>query len=530
MGFRDVMRNGNGRRVLPALVIFLTLALGIALGTLVSQGVRASKEESRPAAVPIALPSPAQLSTSFAAIAANVESTVVNIHTESVIQVTRRRFRGQGEGPFGDLFERFFGGPEGGSGPPSRQSNLGSGVIIDEKGYILTNHHVVVRGQDGEVVDRIRVRLHGDEGVNQVYEAEVIGTDRETDLAVIKIDVDRPLPHAEFGDSDSMRVGDWVLAVGSPFGLRSSVTAGIISAKGRNLELGPQGQFKSYIQTDAAINPGNSGGPLVNLAGQVIGINTAIITRSRGYDGVGFAIPSKTARNVYNSIIQTGRVTRGSIGVTFNGVPNKSLLRGFGVDHGIIINKVEPNSPAEEAGLERGDVILTVEGESIHDGDQLVEIIAGTPINDSVAMEILRNGKKKKLAVKVADRSVLFAEELGYRREEVRGAPGAQGGNLGVTVRNLTSNQAREIASQLQVDEASAGVLVTDVDEGEFGKDALGIRANDVILEINRNPISGVSDFRRMEEELQSGADVVVLVARRGRRGFDTRFLAARMP
>ena len=529
MGFRDVMRNGKGRRVLPALVIFLTLALGIALGTMVSQGVRASKEEKRPSAIPIAMPSPAQLSASFAAIAESVEPTVVNIRSESVIQVTRRRPRSQQrEGPFGDLFDRFFGTPEG--GPPPRQSNLGSGVIVDEQGYILTNHHVVVRGRDGEVVDRIRVRLHGDEGVHQEYEAKVIGTDRETDLAVIKIDVDHPLPHAEFGDSESMRVGDWVLAVGSPFGLRSTVTAGIISAKGRDLEPGPQGQFKSYIQTDAAINPGNSGGPLVNLAGQVIGINTAIVTRSRGYDGVGFAIPSKTARTVYNSIIKSGRVTRGSIGVTFNAAPNEALLRGFGIDHGIVINQVEPGSPADRAGIQRGDVILGVDGTSVSDGDDLVEIIAATPVGDEVKIEILRDGKRKNLDVEIADRSVLFARDLGYRREEVRDAPGGRKGNLGVSVRNLTSNQAQEIAKQLQLDEASAGVLVTDVDEGEFGEDALGIRSNDVILEINRNPIGSAGDFRRLEEELESGMDVVILVARRGRGGFDTHFLAARMP
>ena len=393
MGFRNLINNRAGQRALPALIIFFTLTVGVILGTLVSQRVRASKDEGGRTTVPIAMPSPVQLSTSFASIAESIEPTVVNIRSESLAKSSSRRPREQQkEQPFGDLFDRFFQSPKG--NPPRRQSNLGSGVIVDEQGYILTNHHVVTRGQNGVIVDRIRVRLHGDEGVNQEYEAKVIGTDRETDLAVIKIDTGQSLPYADFGDSESMRVGDWVLAVGSPFGLRSTVTAGIISAKGRGLEPGPQGQFKSYIQTDAAINPGNSGGPLINLAGQIIGINTAIVTRGRGSDGVGFAIPSKTARNVYNSIIKSGRVVRGSIGVTFNAAPNEALLRGFGIDRGIIINQVSPNSPASKAGIQRGDVILGVDGVPVNNGDDLVGIVAATPVGDVVKITIHR-GKKK---------------------------------------------------------------------------------------------------------------------------------------
>ena len=475
------------------------------------------------------MPSPVQLSTSFASIAESIEPTVVNIRSESLAQSSSRRPREQQrEEPFGDLFDRFFRSPEG--SPPRRQSNLGSGVIVDERGYILTNHHVVTQGKNGEIVDRIRVRLHGDDGVNQEYEAKVIGTDRETDLAVIKIDAGQSLPHADFGDSESMRVGDWVLAVGSPFGLRSTVTAGIISAKGRGLEPGPKGQFKSYIQTDAAINPGNSGGPLINLAGQIIGINTAIVTRGRGSDGVGFAIPSKTARNVYNSIIKSGRVVRGSIGVTFNAAPNEALLRGFGIDRGIIINQVSPNSPASKAGIQRGDVILGVDGVPVNNGDDLVGIVAATPVGDVVKITIHRGRRKIILEVEIADRSILFAKDLGYLPKEGRDPSDMKEGSLGITVQDLTADQAEDIAEYLGLNESTPGVLVTAVNQGKFGEDALGMRANDVVLEINREPIRNSKDFREMESRLKSGMDVVVLVARQRRSGFDTHFLAARMP
>ena len=202
---------------------------------------------------------------------------------------------------------------------------------------------MVTQSGEDKPVDRINVFLHGDDSTK--FKAKIVGVDKWTDLAIIKIDADKPLTAAPFGDSDAMRVGDWVLAIGSPFGLDSTVTAGIVSAKGRDIEGGTQGQFKRFIQTDAAINPGNSGGPLVNLAGQVIGINTAIATQRGGYDGVGFAIPSNTARKVYNALITSGSVRRGAIGVQFYSQNNPALLRSFGTDHGIVINSVEAGSP-----------------------------------------------------------------------------------------------------------------------------------------------------------------------------------------
>jgi serine protease Do len=273
----------NGRRYLPAVIVALTLALGILIGTIISHRVRAARVGGpAPDAALLPAPSPAELSNSFATIAEAIEPAVVNINTESTVRITRRRFQVPDDTPFGDFFDRFFQfGPEGPVGE-FPQTSLGSGVILDKGGYIITNYHVIMRSGEDKPVDRIRVQLHGDENNPKGYEAKIIGSDKWTDLAVIKIEAGRPLPTTQFGDSDAMRVGDWVLAIGSPFGLDSTVTAGIVSAKGRDIEGGPEGQFKRFLQTDAAINPGNSGGPLVNMAGQVIGINTAIATR-RGF-------------------------------------------------------------------------------------------------------------------------------------------------------------------------------------------------------------------------------------------------------
>ena len=277
------------------LSILATLSVGILIGTVISYGVK-GKEGQKSDATPLSLPSPQQMSNTFSQIAKQLEPSVVNINTESTIKNVHRR-RGQNPddddsgGGMDDFFNHFFGGPGGQAVPgtpndgPIRERSLGSGVIVDPKGYIVTNRHVV------EKADRIRVRFEDDPPGVQ-HDAKVIGTDQETDLAVIKVDMDRALPSAKMGNSDSMQVGDWVLAVGSPFGLSETVTAGIVSAKGRDIV--PGRQFQTFIQTDAAINPGNSGGPLVNMNGEVIGINTAILSETNAYAGVGFALPSKT--------------------------------------------------------------------------------------------------------------------------------------------------------------------------------------------------------------------------------------------
>src|SRR5437016_6097927 len=361
----------NANRLASTLVILFTLALGILIGTIVSGGVR-GQERKTAEATPLRMPEPRQLSNQFTQISKAIEPAVVNINTESTVKPTVRR-RGQNPGgddensPFGDFFDKFFGG-QGGDAGPVRERSLGSGVIVDAKGFIITNRHVI------EKADRIRVRLQDDPPGVQ-HDAKVIGSDQETDLAVIKIEVDHGLPTAKIGSSDALQVGDWVLAIGSPFGLQATVTAGIVSAKGRNIV--PNRQFQSFVQTDAAINPGNSGGPLVNMASEVVGINTAILTETNAYAGVGFAMPSNTLVNVYNQLIGTEhRVTRGSIGVEFAAQPVPAIARVYGVQSGVTISNVVAGSPADSAGLKVGDTITSVDGKDVKNGDELVADIA----------------------------------------------------------------------------------------------------------------------------------------------------------
>jgi serine protease Do len=520
----------NGRRFLPAVVIGVTLAIGILIGSLASRGVRAGKVSPLAAdAKPLPAPSPVELSNSFAKIAEDLEPAVVNINTETTVRVFRKRTPGQDDSPYDDFFDRFFHfGPPDGFPGDYRQQSLGSGVILDKNGYILTNHHVITQSGEEKTVDRINVYLHGDD--NTKHKARVVGTDRWTDLAVIKIDANRPLPTAQFGDSDSMRVGDWVLAIGSPFTLEGTVTAGIISAKGRDIEGGPEGQFKRFLQTDAAINPGNSGGPLVNLAGQVVGINTAIATRRGAYDGVGFAIPSNTARKVYNSLISTGSVRRGAIGVTFSSSTNPALLRSFRTDHGIVIQSVEPGTPAAHAGLMRGDVILAVDGKPISTGDELVSIVSDSEIGRKLKLDFLRDGKNMSTEVEVGDRNKIVGELRGRPGEEGGEEPAEEGGGvMGVAVRNLPREQAQDLADQLHL-EGRQGVIVMDVKPGSFAADLM-VQRGDVILSLNRKPVASVEDFNRLQGQLKSGQDVLLLIARRNmQRGFSTYFLADRLP
>src|SRR5271170_1266873 len=360
--------------------IVTTLALGILIGTVVSSGVKGKEGQKPSDATPLTVPSPQQLSSAFSQIAKQLGPSVVNINTESTIKTQRRRRGGQnpddddngGNGGMDDFFNHFFGGPGGQGGTSGdgsiRERSLGSGVIVDPKGYIVTNRHVV------EKADRIRVRLQDDPPGVQ-HDAKVIGEDQETDLAVIKIDLDRAVPWAKMGNSDSMEVGDWVLAIGSPFGQVGTVTAGIVSAKGRDIV--PNRQFQTFIQTDAAINPGNSGGPLVNMNGEVIGINTAILSETNAYAGVGFSLPSNTVVQVYNQLIgPEHRVSRGSIGIQFDAVENPAIARVYGNGTGVTISSVVAGSPADQAGLKVGDTITIVDGKKVTKGAELVADIA----------------------------------------------------------------------------------------------------------------------------------------------------------
>ena len=531
-GFRQRFK---ANRFASMLVILATLSLGILIGTVVSGAVKGKEQNSSADATPLKVPSPVQMSNQFSTIARELEPSVVNINTESTIKNPHRRMMPQGpdegpgggdeDNPFQDFFNRFFGGQPGqggggggqgfGNAPDMRERSLGSGVIVDSKGYILTNNHVV------EKADRIRVNLMGDPET-VTYNATVIGTDAETDLAVIKIDAKKPLPAAKMGNSDSMNVGDWVLAIGSPFGLNETVTAGIVSAIGRNIV--PGRQFESFIQTDAAINPGNSGGPLVNMDGQVIGINTAIYTSGGGYQGVGFAMPSNTVVSVYNQLIgPEHKVSRGSIGVSFNALPNPAVARVYGVNTGVTISSITANGPAERAGLKTGDTIISVNGKTVKNGDELVADISALKPGSTAKLGYIRNGKQETAEVTIADRAKLFANRLGGEQGEgEEGQP--QEGKFGMTVRGITP----EIANRYQLPN-SKGVMVQDVKPDSFG-DTAGLSRGDVILEINKQAVNSEDDFRRIESQTKSGQDVVFLVRPRGTKDNSTVFMGGTLP
>jgi serine protease Do len=365
------------------------------------------------------------------------------------------------------------------------------------------------------------VKLQDESQSSPGHDARVIGTDSETDLAVIKIEMDRPLPAAKLGNSDGMQVGDWVLAIGSPFGLQETVTAGIVSAKGRNIV--PNRSFQSFIQTDAAINPGNSGGPLVNMAGEVVGINTAILTETSSYAGVGFAMPSNTVAQVYNQLIgPEHRVARGSIGIEFAAEPDPALARVYGT--GVTVANVTAGSPAEQAGLKIGDTITSVDGKEVKTGDDLVADIASRKPGSKAKLVYVRNGKKQDTTVTIADRSKLFASRLGEEDESgEEEAPKAS--KFGVTVRGITA----DLADRLSI-AAGKGVVVSDVKQGSFAED-VGLSRGDVILEVNKQPVNTPDDFSKIESTMKSGQDVVFLVRPRGARAQDgTRFLAGTLP
>src|SRR3984957_19265236 len=513
MDSRAIQMRLRAHRWVYTFSILATLSVGILIGTVVSYGVKGKEGQIKSAdAVPLTMPSPQQMSNAFSQIAKQLEPSVVNINTESTIKNPHRRRGGQddeedgggsgGQGGMDDFFNRFFGGQGGGvDNGPIRERSLGSGVIVDPKGFIVTNRHVV------EKADRVRVRFEDDPPGIQ-HDAKVIGMDQETDLAVIKVDIDRALPAAKMGNSDSMQVGDWVLAVGSPFGLSETVTAGIVSAKGRDIV--PGRQFQTFIQTDAAINPGNSGGPLVNMNGEVIGINTAILSETNAYAGVGFALPSKTVAEVYKQL--TGpehRVTRGSIGITFDAVENPAIMRVYGAGSGVTVSSVVAGSPADQAGLKVGDTITAIDSKKVMKGNDLVSDIASRKPGSKATLGFLRNGKLQDTTVTIADRAKLFAARLGDDQENGDESTPKQS-KFGVTVRKVTP----EMADRLDMP-TGKGVIVQDVKPGSFAED-INLGRGDIILEVNKQPVNNEEDFARVKSSMKSGQDVVFLVRQRG--------------
>ncbi len=492
------------QRPLFSLLVVVTLILGVAIGTIISGRVTATEQ----APIQLTIPDPVQLSNGFGQIAAQIGPAVVNITTEGRVRASA------GSDPFG-LFD-FFGGTPDTTPDEGRQiASQGSGFIVDQAGYILTNNHVV------EDADKITVQLQDD----TEFDAEVIGTDVETDLAVIKIDAGHSLPFAKMGNSDAATLGDWVLALGSPFGFEQTLTAGIISAISRNVPGGAA--FQRFIQTDAAINPGNSGGPLVNMAGEVIGVNSAIISNTRSFAGLGFAMPSNTAIMVYNQLVTDGRVTRGSIGIQYSGNPDPALIRAFGLEHGVVVNFVVPDGPAEAAGFEQGDVITEIANQPVTDGDALLEIVAAQRVGDTVPITVHRQGEALTLPVTIADRATLFPEQAGNVRPN-RGIP-SEPTRLGLRVREIP----RQMLS-LPGGSDLKGVMVDSVEpdsiaaEGGLGR---GMVISQIVAGRDRYSIESVEDFRRAEDRLESGQTVAFMVMIRTQSGqFQSQFLPMTIP
>jgi serine protease Do len=508
-----------------------TLCLGIVIGTLISQGAKAAKDDHAvaPGASPLVIPSPVELSNSFAQIAKQVTPSVVNISTSYAPKVTSNS-RGRrnmmpapdqddnSSGP-DDFIQRFFGGGGGFSMPEMRRgSATGSGVVVDRAGYILTNNHVV------DHADRIQVRFHDDP---TEYPAKVIGVDAPTDLAVIRVEGKRDLVPAKIGNSDAVQVGDWAVAIGSPFEYEATVTAGIISAKGR--EVDPRAQFQHFLQTDAAINPGNSGGPLLNIRGEVIGINTAIASRSGGFQGIGFALPMNEAARVYNDIIKSGKVTRGSIGITFTRSDTnqaRANLRVAGVKEGVFVEQVSPNGPSAKAGMKEGDVITSINGQPIHEGNQLVGIVSSTPVGSTLNLGVDREGKRHDLKVVVGDLAQLFPERFGNGGAESAHGAEPTSVSFGMDIQPLTDRQMDNIGLKQK-----GGVQIVKVEADSFAED-IGLLTNDVIVSINKQAVNTVDDVQHIRGALKPGDAVQFKVLRKaGRQGdWTSAFIAGTLP
>ncbi|HYR91655.1 MAG TPA: Do family serine endopeptidase [Terriglobia bacterium] len=506
------------KRLLYLTLIIATLTIGVVIGTIVSGGVKATGELQKSAA--LVIPDPVSLSNAFSQIAANLDPAVVNINTEATVETPVRGRNNQRDrnnvDPF-DLFDFFGGTPD---APDRKARNLGTGFVVDKAGYILTNHHVV------DKATKIMVRLDD----KSEHQAKLIGSDSETDLAVIKIDVNRDLPVARLGNSDAVKVGDWVLAIGSPFSLDHTVTAGIISAKGRQNIAGTSNQFQSFLQTDAAINPGNSGGPLVNMAGEVIGINTAIISETRQSAGLGFALPSNTAAKVYNQIVMSGKVTRGGIGVGYNEDP--ALCRAFGLksDCGVVVQNVLEGGPAAKAGIQPGDVITEINGTKITGGTVLLDVVANASVGSTLRAKINREGKEQTVSIAVVDRAEVVSGRATNEVPDNNDQSETAQERLGIRVQPITP----ELARQLRLDSAE-GVIISSVDSGSIGEDA-GLAPRMIITRIiagnQKVDIRNVDDFRRAERLLKSGTDVAFMIMQRNptTNRYQSGFLAVTIP
>lgn len=433
----------------------------------------------------------------FADLAEKLSPTVVNIYTTQTVKTPRIPQELFNHQDIPEPFRHFFGLPPFGQEQPQREqkrTSLGSGVIISKDGYIVTNNHVV------ENAETINVRLTNFEE----YDAKVIGRDPKTDLALLKIAPKNGLPTTSFGDSEKLRVGDWVMAIGNPFGFEQTVTAGIVSGKGRSIGSGP---YENFIQTDASINPGNSGGPLFNLQGEMVGINSAIYSRSGGNIGIGFAIPANMAKNVINQLKKNGTVVRGWLGVMIQPV-TPELASQFKMERsiGALVGEVTPSGPAEKAGIKPGDIIVEFNGREISQMSMLPNLVAQTPVGSKAEISLFRKGKLKKISVIIAK----------LDEEKIASSEPADAINkrLGLGVQDLTP----EIAAALGITDKH-GVLVTGVEPGSAAAEA-GLRKGDLILEVNQKPVRNVKAFMNELKGLKEKTTISFFVKRDGRTRF----------
>ena len=436
-----------------------------------------------------------QASRAFSEIASSVSPSVVNISTTKVVRRDSEPFL---DDPLFELFNPFrnFKMPK-----KWKEQSLGSGVVVSADGYIVTNNHVV------EQADEIRVTLFD----KRSFKAKLIGADSKTDVAIVKIDADN-LSAMNWGDSDKLQVGEFVLAIGNPYGLNHTVTMGIISAVGRaNVGIA---DYEDFIQTDAAINPGNSGGPLVDIKGELIGINTAIFSRSGGYQGIGFAVPSNMARLVMDQLVQKGKITRGWLGVTIQELtPELSQKFGIRNSKGALVGDIATGSPAEKAGIKRGDIILEFNGKNVHDVGNLRNMVAQSKVGAEVPVLILRGKKEYALKVIIAE----LPKEIAELVPDSAPDESLEEGLSGLTVIELS----KEIAKQLGLSRDEKGVVVIRVDPGSAAEEA-GIRKGDVIQEVDRMKVDRLNNYNRIVSGIRSGDTVLLFINRGGKKFYVT--------
>ncbi len=475
-----IIKRYGVKKILAAGLPFFVAGFLIASGI---HGTNPSAASSISEGTHLTAPVPSSIPSSFAALADTMSPTVVNVRVTKIAMADSQSGNFQQQ-PFDDFFKHFF---EGLPDMPKnyRAQGAGSGVIISKDGYILTNNHVVEGAQE------ITVTL-ADE---HEYKAELIGRDPKTDLAVLKINADKDLPSATLGNSESLKVGDWVVAIGNPFGLNHTVTSGIVSAKGRVIGAGP---YDDFIQTDASINPGNSGGPLFNLKGEVIGINTAIIPQGQG---IGFAIPVNTAKPLIPQLVDHGEITRGYLGVNIQSL-TPDLASALGIDNsqGALVADVVPDSPAEKSGILRGDIIVGFDGAAIKDSHELPVKVAATPVGEEAKVQILRDGQKKEITVKVGK---LESDTMLLGDASEHGQ-----GKWGLQLHELNP----QLEKQLGID-TEKGVAVVGVEPGSSADEA-GVRQGDVIIEVNKKPVASIDDVKEQISESKNKDRLLLLVKR----------------